>query len=49
MKNILWTKLQVAKCVIQSFSSLITEKFMKTVIPYRWVIQDVLKYLKIDI
>ena len=26
--------------MIQSFSSLITEKIMKTIIPYRWIIED---------
>ena len=36
------------KCVIQSFSYLITEKFMKTIIAYRWIIKDASKYLKID-
>ena len=28
-------KLNAAKCMIQSFSSLIAEKFMKTIIAYR--------------
>ena len=28
------------KCVIQSFSYLITEKFMKTIIACRWIIKD---------
>ena len=33
-------KLHAVKCVIQSFSSVITENFMKTIIVYRWTIED---------
>ena len=46
VENILWTKLHAAKCVIQSFSSLITGHFMKTIIGYRWKIEDAVKIYK---
>ena len=40
VQNILWTKHHAAKCMIQKFSSLIAEKIMKTIIAYRWIIED---------
>ena len=45
VKNILWTKPRATKCVIQSFSSLIIEKFMKTI---RCIIEDAWRCLKVD-
>ena len=40
VKNILWTKLHTAKCLIQIFSNLTFWKFMETSTAYRWIIED---------
>ena len=45
VKNIHVTKPHAAKCVVQSFSSLIIQKFMKTIITYGWITVDAWKWI----
>ena len=45
MKNILWTKIDAARCVIQSYSSVITEKFTKIIIAYSLIVEDAWRWV----